>query len=186
MTATASRPASAAAASSGSRRRPASTTVNPAPASATAEARPMPLPAPVTSAIALTSPLDPAAELVLDVDADDLLEARLRPEPERLRAARVEAARPARDDPHRSSRRARAGCSRTTSSPATRRSASICSPTVTDTPASSGSAGRRARCSSIAAAWRRKPTAARGDAMPVAHVVGDRQHRLLAVRAARG
>ena len=76
-------------------------TVKPAPASATDAARPMPLPAPVTSAIRVTSRRrDSAAVLVLDVHADDLVEVRLRLEPERARAARVEAARPTRDDPH--------------------------------------------------------------------------------------
>src|SRR5262249_57200086 len=42
---------------------------------------------------------DLAGELVLDVGADDLIEARLRPEAERPRALRLEPLRPAADDP---------------------------------------------------------------------------------------
>src|SRR6185312_15359442 len=45
------------------------------------------------------SAADLAAELVLDVRADDLVEARFRLEPERLGAARVEIGRPALNDP---------------------------------------------------------------------------------------
>src|SRR5208282_5148434 len=41
---------------------------------------------------------DPAAQLVLDMDANDFVERRLRAEAERARAARIEPARPAGDD----------------------------------------------------------------------------------------
>ena len=104
-----------------------------------------------------------AAELVLDVGADDLVEALLGAEAEARRALGVEIARPAR---RRSCMIAASGSRRisaTTLSPATRRSASICSPTVHGRrPAWSGCGAARAARVSMLAACIRKPTAERG------------------------
>src|SRR5262249_54486309 len=60
----------------------------------------MPLPAPVTSAILFTSPRASVGKLVLDVDANDLLEVVLGTEAELVCRAGVERSGPARDDAH--------------------------------------------------------------------------------------
>ena len=95
------------------------------------------------------------------MDADDVLEARLGAEAERRRSLGREVARPALDDRMIvgfGSRRMRA----TTLSPATFRSASICSPTVTDRPGMVRLRRAPTLAPSRPAAWSRKFTAERG------------------------
>ena len=60
--------------------------------------------------------------------------------------------------------------SRTALSPPTRRNASICSPTVAETPGIVKLRRAPSRPRSSAAAWRKKPTAARGEACQMPHL----------------
>ena len=105
---------------------------------------------------------DFTAQLVLDMGADDVVEGRLGRKTERRRRAWRRSARASRRRCARPAGRARGGCGRRPSAPATRVSASICSPTVQQTPGMV----RLMRSPSWArvrpAAWIRKPTAERG------------------------
>jgi hypothetical protein len=86
------------------------------------------------------------------VDADDLGERGFGAEAERLRARRVETARPAGND----------ALDQRILSPAIRRSAAICSATVQATPGIVRLTRGPSRSLGSAAAWSRKPTAERG------------------------
>ena len=126
----------------------------------------MPLPAPVTSATRVTRRRsDAAAELVLDVDADDLVEVRLRPEAELdARAAR----RSCRGQPATirmivSSGSRRMQPHRVVAGDVAQRG-DLPGNGLRDARHRQAAAVAERRRSSIAAAWRRKPTAARGEA----------------------
>ena len=127
-----------------------------------------------------------AAVLVLDMGADDRLEALVGLEAERARALRLERRRPAGDDLLRSTGSGSRRMSFTALSPATLRSASICSPTVAATP---GMVRQRRGPICDEVHLRRVQEEADGRArarVPVAHGVGDRQHAPPRPSAARG
>ena len=155
-----------------------------APASASAEARPMPLPAPVTSAIPVTRPSLRSARRARPRRSTRMISSKSvsASKAERERAARVEVARPAGDDPHdrlvglAPDPRERPRHPRHDATP---RSARRRSPTHR---ASSDNGRSPSASLSIVAACTRKLDRRPGRGEPVTHLVGHRQHRFLAVQ----